>query len=497
MRINIVRFIIALLFMPLLCSCNKKSNLEQALEFAGENRIELEKVLKHYSYCQSDSLKLRAAEFLIENMPGHWSLDAKILSAYYADIDSILSSEATWQTKAEQMNRISSNYSNYMQTKIEDIRMITADYLIHQIDRAFDVWQNMPWAHHVMFDDFCEYLLPYKVAEGQPFDNWRDSLKEKYGEGLQLLQYNEDYKRSTIKAATTVRDNFVDDLMPVYTADYTGLPLLAWNNIARFPAGTCNEFTQMILALMRSKGIPVVVDFIPQWPYKGGGGGHAWMVLCNEKKKNVFFEASNHDQVGSLIYPESKFGKVYRRTYAINRELLRMQSVELLPEFFRNVFFRDVTSEYAPVATVVIQVYSDMKSHNHYHGKVIGMKRMYRDDTGFSKEMGFDNDPLTWCISNPEDSAAWAGMDFGSPIQIEKIIFLPRSDDNNIRLGDEYELLYWEKDGWQSLGRQIAKEEIELRFERVPENALLLLHDLTRGKEERIFTCENGEQVWW
>lgn len=54
--------------------------LEKALDSAGNNRTELEKVLKHY---QNDSLKLRAAEFLIENMPFHYSYSGKELEKYH------------------------------------------------------------------------------------------------------------------------------------------------------------------------------------------------------------------------------------------------------------------------------------------------------------------------------------------------------------------------------------------------------------------------------
>jgi hypothetical protein len=56
-------------------SCSKpySNELESVLEQAGKNRRELGKVLKHYSREPSDSLKLRAAEFLIVNMPGKYS----------------------------------------------------------------------------------------------------------------------------------------------------------------------------------------------------------------------------------------------------------------------------------------------------------------------------------------------------------------------------------------------------------------------------------------
>ncbi|MDR1372205.1 MAG: hypothetical protein LBJ17_03630 [Dysgonamonadaceae bacterium] len=80
---------------------------------------------------------------------------------------------------------------------------------------------------------------------------------------------------------------------------------------------------------------------------------------------------------------------------------------------------------------------------------------------------------------------------------IERIRFLPRNDDNNIRKGDKYELLYWNKAGWQSLGVRTGTENTELIFDNCPTNALFLLRNHTRGAEERIFTYENGKQVFW
>jgi hypothetical protein len=65
----------------LLFSCKEKQtdSLMQALTLAGENRPELEKVLAHYRENPSDSLKYRAAVFLIENMQGHYSVDPSLI----------------------------------------------------------------------------------------------------------------------------------------------------------------------------------------------------------------------------------------------------------------------------------------------------------------------------------------------------------------------------------------------------------------------------------
>lgn len=52
--------------------------MHKALEISDENRQELEKVLCHYSKNDADNLKLEATKFLIENMPGHYTLKGKI-----------------------------------------------------------------------------------------------------------------------------------------------------------------------------------------------------------------------------------------------------------------------------------------------------------------------------------------------------------------------------------------------------------------------------------
>ena len=95
------------------------------------------------------------------------------------------------------------------------------------------------------------------------------------------------------------------------------------------------------------------------------------------------------------------------------------------------------------------------------------------------------------------DDVGYVGLDFGKPYRITRIKYHPRSDDNNIVPGELYELYYWTTNGWESLGRQIGREDKTLRYSNVPQNTLLRVHNHTRGKENRIFLYDNDKQIFY
>lgn len=109
-------------------------------------------------------------------------------------------------------------------------------------------------------------------------------------------------------------------------------------------------------------------------------------------------------------------------------------------------------------------------------------------------EFIYDDDPLTYFELSPVLNV-WTGLDFDTPRRIASIGFCPRNDDNDIVPEDLYELFYWDN-GWESLGKKRAKG-YNIEFDNVPKGALLWLRDITKGKEERPFTYENGKQIWW
>lgn len=121
----------------------------------------------------------------------------------------------------------------------------------------------------------------------------------------------------------------------------------------------------------------------------------------------------------------------------------------------------------------------------------IACDAIYEDSTMLNI---FDGQPLTYYqVSGGID--LWVGVDLYKPVKISKIGFAPRNDDNAIVSTDTYELFYWQ-DQWISLGRKRPIGD-SVVYDNVPQKALLWLRNLTKGREERPFTYENGKQIWW
>lgn len=156
-------------------------------------------------------------------------------------------------------------------------------------------------------------------------------------------------------------------------------------------------------------------------------------------------------------------------------------------------YFRYLSPKFSWGNIAEIELYNE--KGDLIEGDIIGTEGS-SNDTGMDKTKVFDGDVLTF-FDAPVFTGAWAGLKFDKPQNISTLVYLPRNDDNFIRAGELYELFYWDG-GWNSLGKQTGDADTqELIYNEIPNNALLLLRNLTKGVEERIFTYEDGKQVWW
>jgi hypothetical protein len=301
-------------------------------------------------------LKFQAAVFLIENMPGHYSIeDTFYIQRYYNGLDSIhdLYKDSTYNKLVEAYKAISGRYNTKRLNTVSDIRRITSAYLIDNIDRSFELWQQGEWATHLNFEDFCEYILPYKCIEFQLLDNWKEYAKPIAGEGLEIINYCSMHRNLAFKACNTVNRKLREMLQPTLVSR-SPVSIKRLESALKIRGGSCDDYTFIATAVLRAKGIPVVIDYTPQWPFRALG--HTWNVLLDNSGKNVVFLGCDSD-LGIPHKEDHMMAKVFRKSYAINRDIEKLHQTEKqIPATFHQTCIRDVSEEYMRTYDVEIEI---------------------------------------------------------------------------------------------------------------------------------------------
>lgn len=334
---------IYILLIILMVSCQMKTaapGLEEAFSKAGSNRSELLRVLRHYEE-SGDSLKLRAAAFLIGNMADKGYLTGVAIDEYYAFIDSVYQIEQEeYDTKyIYETFRKQAKYQKEPPLFKGDVQTLSADYLIRNIDEAFAVW-NRPWNQHLTFEEFCEWVLPYRLSSETP-EEWRTVYRKRFE---QLVMAD------SIQTAKQACDTLNNVLARLYTAhiESRGLPIaLRPSSLLQIKYGLCNDYSNFALFAMRAAGIPVAIETVPHWGR--GNNGHLFCVVYdNDGTFHDFAGVEGHTVDEHLIRFRHEMPKVYRETFGKQKESLAMQhGNEDIPTFFKNPYIVDATANYS------------------------------------------------------------------------------------------------------------------------------------------------------
>jgi hypothetical protein len=181
---------------------------------AGNNRVELEKVLRHYT---NDSLKYIAAYFLIENMPYHYSFtgeEVEYNKQYFKMLaETTLSPEEITNSldKGKKLLEFDKELLKF------DIQEVDSAYLVNNIDLSFKVLHEQPWGSKVTFDDFCEYILPYRLGD-ECLMEWREGVCDKFNPLLDSIRNKPEgaYPWIVAEALLDSLRNVLSDLRLIY-----------------------------------------------------------------------------------------------------------------------------------------------------------------------------------------------------------------------------------------------------------------------------------------
>ena len=431
-------------------------------------------LLNYYSLSE-DSLKRKAVSFLFENISSHTS-ELPI-----------------------PVHRI-----------VPDASIINNNFLISDIDLAFEHWNKYPWADEVPFDIFLSFLLPYKVYGEEP-SKWRSFFQEKFQNSINYLlntleietlrSTNEIYYRIIVH---NVGQWFKYEQNPVRFTRYPGL-----NELMTVKAGDCFGQSYLNVMILRSLGIPATIDYIPMWGRRNGT--HASEVFWdNELKK--FRTASGRE----FRFPAKVFRYTFKQQNGWTDSILPViKRNPFLLSFLQHNHWKDVTHEHTITASVEYKwdfstdfAYICVLNYGQwlpvYWGKVENGKARFEN-------MGAD---MLYRVAVPKGSS----FELISPIfhldetgnktffksNPSEKINLPLSKLNTgalswVKVDKNYSLYYYDKNNdWTLFQTQQCKTDSVIVFNGVPSNTLYWLWNVERERRlERPFLYQNGEQIFF
>lgn len=355
------------------------SSLEVALRAAKSNRSELEKVLHHYQRTPDDSLKYKAARYLIENMPFYSYSVGEQLNNY--KLYYLWLKEGKGKSPEEVADSVKKVFGPIGSTiRKRDILEIDSAYLCNNIEWAFKVWQEQPWGKNISFDCFCEYILPYRIDD-EALAYWREIYYEKYNSLLDSLRIS----NTLDKEDPVVAASYLIERLPNKEHIFTSVTPTAFGHIGpeyvQYLSGSCREVTDFGVYLFRALGIPCAIDFIPM--SGSGSAGHFWLVTWDKNGEDYKMDFPEPLQLvrKSWWYVMDMSAKMYRYTFSVNRELYESMAIygeELYP-FWRLPKFKDVTHGYAQYYKKEMKIPSEQIYKEKCDGKIAYLCLSSRD----------------------------------------------------------------------------------------------------------------------
>jgi hypothetical protein len=493
-------------------------DVNKALKDAGDNRAELEKVLTHYS-AMGDTLMLQSAYYLIGNMEGHCYATYVLHDSSGAEVEFDVTDYADYNelvSAADSIEDARGELDFDKDTLIYDAQIITADFLIDNIDYAFKAWREKPWAKGMSFENFCEYVLPYR-GSNEPLENWRESFWDKYAR----IDTAMSDPAEPIEAAALVNQDIITwfgfDPRYYYHPTDQGLSEMMASGLGR-----CEDMTNLTIFAMRSVGLAVTSDYTPHWA--NSGNNHAWNSILTAEGKVIPFMGAESDPGSYKLH--NKAAKVYRKTFGKKKQNLIFQDrkQEKVPGWLAGKSYVDVTPDYVDVCDVTITFDKEIPDSvdiaylcvfNSGEWRAIHWGRIEKNTALFTN-MGAGIAYIPALYMNEEIAPWGAPFVLGKDCSIQ--YYQPDSTSKEsislvsttrrkqaestdgiaksyLKSGQEYELFYWQ-DEWRSSGKLTASDK-PLIFGDVPSGAMYWLVEDDSDKEERIFNIEDGKQVWW
>lgn len=333
--------------------CKKHVSLE-TVEGIVKTHDRLNLVLLKY---KSDSLKLLAAEFLIENLPYYYSYEGKGLESYLK----LYEIHGTGLYLPEQvLDSVKKTYGdfNFGQLKVKSDLDIDPEYLIENIEWAFKVWNEQPWGKNVSFNDFCEYILPYRIGDEQ-LKSWREKIYNQFNpilDSIRKLPNADDpaFVARVLLDSLSKKKFCFTEMFPA--GPHIGPDLVDWYS------GNCREAADLLTYVFRAVGIPSGCDLML---LRGDANvAHYWNFVLDKYGDSYYcYEEGSMGPVRTYWCMKAK---IHRRIFSRNKEAIERMGkrAEEIHPSFRYPNLIDVTRLYSGKYAQVLDIPREMLYEN-------------------------------------------------------------------------------------------------------------------------------------
>ena len=348
-----IRKPLLLLFSIFLYSCS--SETIQTLSNTS-NKFEMGKVLAYYRFIDNDDDKYNAALFLIENARYHYSkgkvktlnpeiekLRHETDSIYFSITKDISLKNYPWKLLTQALKKRQKGFKEMVMPEGEcsntlylDSEDLSFSFFTEHIDHAFGIWKKSRFANFLTFDEFKEYILPYRSVRGYGFHETGKYYEELFGKHVladtaaslkdHVFRYNLAVKVMRNINGKTKRKNKAG-IFDLYTHDFHD----------------CVDRASYGANILRACGIPTVVEY--NVCYRNFGGRH---FHCNTFDSTRVWTTFNPESSlpGSGDWAFAVTLNVYREMFGAQKNtpyFLRNKD-EYIPTILNSPCIMDVTS---------------------------------------------------------------------------------------------------------------------------------------------------------
>lgn len=318
-------------------------------------------------YRKEDREKYEAACFLLSNMARHYhgyvveSVDTTMLrclseadAQYYALVamrndtalfnphfnDRILAPADQQYRKATEGRKFQAPRVRWEEES--DLAFISPEFLEEHIDHAFSVRRRSPFARRLSFDDFKNYVLPYRAMENTAAEA-APVYAQRYEKYLHVDTTQQIHR-------VVWRYNLTAKRLRYWGGNYPFVAPCGSSEMGFLSNSSCASHVDRAVLALRACGIPAAVEY--NIAYKIWEGRHYHVSVPTERGWETFNPEESMPEFRQQGFRAAL--NVYRLSFAEQADapFALRERYESIPEGLSSPFLQDVTKEVASVVSL-------------------------------------------------------------------------------------------------------------------------------------------------